>query len=697
MAEVVQCSNCGKRLKMKTPVAGRKLRCPSCKEPFVAAGKSGGGKKKRRPPADDFDDYGSDDDFAAGEDDDNFGAPARPKKSGGKGRKGKKAPAKTKSKTPLIAGIALLGLGLVGGLVYMFVFANGGDSTADNGSPAGDEVADDEVADDEGAEEADTEAADAEDPEAGSSDTPAAVAGASSGSQTGGVNLAWLPPSTEAVVRIDVARLLGGPLGQLLQNPMVSQQIEQFKQQTAFGPEDVQSITVGVGGISDAISRGTPPSPQDLPVIVVVRARTSVDMAKLQSVIPNAQSVTEGQMSYLRIPEDPPVAIWLADSTTAVVGAEEFVKQASSFTTAPSGIDAELFAGDSAIQIVFSPSNPDAIFRHSQAIIPPVGPPAALELARHFLATAKGASLGFDLTSDLGFSMAARCSNAAAAQQMVKLLQASTEESKAQAEAQMSQLPPMLAPLMTLNKTLTDSQKIEADGDICKVSMLAPGGGDQIAAFIPMLPMMIGPMMQQAQSAAQAAQPQDNLKNMGLALHNFHDLYGRFPKSTSRNESGDALLSWRVHLLPFLGHEDLYDQFALEEPWDSTTNRPLAEQMPDVFRTDNAGLQPGHTVYQVPVGPGAAFEEGKELRIRDFTDGTSNTILLVEVATDRAVVWTQPGDFAFDPDNPGDGLGGDGSDGFRAVFVDGSVQTVTHTATQLKALFTRNGGETVNR
>ena len=686
MAEVVQCSNCGKRLKLKAPAAGKKLRCPGCKEPFVAAGKSGGGKKKRQPPADDYDDYGSDDDFASEGDDDDFGAPTRPARSGAKGKKGRKTPAKTKSKTPLIAGIAILGLGLVGGLVYMFVFANGGDSTVDTESPADEVAAGDDTEAEAGA---DTE------PEADSSDAAAAVA--SSNSQDGGVNLAWLPASSEAVVRVDIARLVDGPLGQLLQNPMVGPQIEQFKQQTGFGPEDVESITVGVGGISDAVGRGRPPSPTDLPVIVVVRAKNSVDIGTLQSVIPNAESVTDGKMSYLRIPEDPPVAIWLADATTAVVGIEDVVRKSASSTTSPSGIDAALFDGISAIQVVFSPSNPDAIFRHPQAVIPPLGAPAGLALAKHFLATANGASLGIDLTSDLGFSMAAKCSDAAAAQQMVKLLQDSAEESKEQAEAQMAQLPPMLAPLMTLNKTLTDSQKIEARGDICKMSMSAPGGGDQIAAFIPMLPMLIGPAMQQAQSAAQATQQQNNMKIMALALHNFHAVYGRFPKSTSRNESGDPLLSWRVHLLPFLGHEDLYDQFVLEEAWDSTTNRPLADQMPDVFRTQNADVEPGHTVYQVPVGPGAAFEDNKELRMRDFTDGTSNTIMIVEVSPEQAVFWTQPGDLAFDPDNPQEGLGEVGPDGFRAVFVDGALGTVTQTADSLKALFTRDGGEAVSR
>ncbi|MCP4788423.1 MAG: DUF1559 domain-containing protein [Fuerstiella sp.] len=680
---------------MKEPAAGKKLRCPGCKEAFVAAGKSGGGKKKRRPPADDFDDYGADDDFSADGDDDEFGAPARPRKSAGKGKKGKKAPAKTKSKTPLIAGIAILGLGLVGALVYMLVFANGGDATADNDSSAAGEVAADAGAEDEDGEE--TEATAETSTKAGSSGGPAAVAGASSTSQDGSVNLAWLPPTSEAVVRIDIARLVDGPLGQLLQNPMLSPQIEQFKQQVGFGPEDVESITVGVGGISDAVSRDTPPQPEDLPVTAVVRARTSVDIDSLQSVIPNSQSVTDGQMTYLRVRETPPVAIWLADSTTAVVGVEDIVKRAASFTTPPSGIDTALFDGEAAIQVVFSPSNPDAIFRHPQAVIPPVGPPAGLELAKHFLATADAASLGIDLTDDLGFSMAARCRDAAAAQQMVKLLNASSEESKAQAEAQMAGLPPMLAPLMTLNKTLTDSQKIAAEGDICKMTMSAPGGGQQIAGFIPMIPMMIGPMMQQAQSAAQAVQPRNNLKNMALAMHNFSAVYGRFPNSVSRSESGDALLSWRVHLLPFLGHEELYNQFALDEPWDSTTNQPLAEQMPDVFRTDSPGLQPGHTVYQLPVGPGAAFEDTKGLRMGDFTDGTSNTILIVEVPASQAVFWTQPGDFAFDPDSLLDGMGETDAEGFPAALVDGQVTVITETGAALKALFTRNGGEAVNR
>ena len=694
MAEVVKCTNCGKRLKLKAPAVGKKLRCPACKEPFVVPGKSGGAKKKRTPPANDFDDYGADDDFGADGDDD-YGEPARPQRSGAKGKKARKVAPKKSSKAPLIAGVAILGIGLVGGLVYMLVFAKSGDSTANTETDA---AAADVAANDATSPDTDTVAAADAEAATASSGAPTAASSALPAFAEGGVNLAWLPPASEAVVRIDVARLLGGPIGQLLQNPMVGPQIEEFKTKTGFGPDDIKSITVGVGGISDAVSSRAPPNPEDLPFIVVVRTKATVELSKLQSAIPNAESVTAGQMTYLRVPEeDKTTAISLADSTTVLVGMEDVIKRSAAFTTPPTSIDAQLFTGDSAIQVVFSPSNPDAIFRHPMAQLPPVGPPAAMALARHFLATGKGVSVGIDLTDDIGFSMAARCADDDAAQQMVKLLNASTEESKAQAEAQAEQLPPILAPLLTLNKTLTESLEIEASEDICRMSMSAVGGGKQLAMFIPMIPMMIGPAMQEARNTAQGTQQKNNLKSMALAMHNFHQVYGRLPKSASRTESGDLLLSWRVHLLPFLGHEDLYDQFVLDEPWDSPANQPLVEQMPDVFRARVDDLKPGHTIYQVPVGPGAAFEDNTELGMRDIIDGSTNTIMIVEVPSELAVIWTQPADYAFSPDGVLDNLQGGALEGFRAAFADGRVVTVSDVADDLKALFTRNGMEPVNR
>ena len=71
---------------------------------------------------------------------------------------------------------------------------------------------------------------------------------------------------------------------------------------------------------------------------------------------------------------------------------------------------------------------------------------------------------------------------------------------------------------------------------------------------------------------------------------------------------------------------------------------------------------------------------------------------MVEVSPDRAVYWTQPDDFQFNPDSPLDGLGGVQPDGFQAVFTDGSVRPISGSLDEdtVKGIFTRNGGEVVS-
>ena len=106
--------------------------------------------------------------------------------------------------------------------------------------------------------------------------------------------------------------------------------------------------------------------------------------------------------------------------------------------------------------------------------------------------------------------------------------------------------------------------------------------------------------------------------------------------------------------------------------------------------------EPGMTYYQVFVGKGAAWErQPRGLRFTDFTDGTSNTLMVAEAA--EPVIWTKPDDLAFDPDKPLPKLGGHFPGGFNAAFMDGSVRFLHQTMSEktLKALITRNGGEVV--
>src|SRR5262245_53734413 len=72
-----------------------------------------------------------------------------------------------------------------------------------------------------------------------------------------------------------------------------------------------------------------------------------------------------------------------------------------------------------------------------------------------------------------------------------------------------------------------------------------------------------------------------NLRQIGLALLNYHQAHrGRLPPAAVRDKDDRPLLSWRVLLLPYLEHDDLYAQFKLDEPWDGPHNKALLEKMP---------------------------------------------------------------------------------------------------------------------
>ena len=73
------------------------------------------------------------------------------------------------------------------------------------------------------------------------------------------------------------------------------------------------------------------------------------------------------------------------------------------------------------------------------------------------------------------------------------------------------------------------------------------------------------------------------MKQIALAMHNFHDTHRSFPAAFKVDEEKKPLLSWRVELLPFLEQGELYKQFKHDEPWDSEHNKKLIAKMPQVF------------------------------------------------------------------------------------------------------------------
>src|SRR5207248_1536085 len=146
----------------------------------------------------------------------------------------------------------------------------------------------------------------------------------------------------------------------------------------------------------------------------------------------------------------------------------------------------------------------------------------------------------------------------------------------------------------------------------------------------------------------------NNLKQIVLALHYYHDSHSKFPAQANYGSQGKPLLSWRVHILPFLGEEKLYKEFHLDEPWESAHNKQLIARMPAIYRCPSMKWSlKNKTTYLGLVNESAMFTGGPEgVPIKDVEDGTSNTIFIVDADDDHAVIWTKPEDLKYDPKNP---------------------------------------------
>ena len=250
-----------------------------------------------------------------------------------------------------------------------------------------------------------------------------------------------------------------------------------------------------------------------------------------------------------------------------------------------------------------------------------------------------------------------------------------------------------LAPSVSTIARMDNGWRTESHGVLPSFTQVGPAGAGVAVG-------LLLPAVQQAREAARRTQGKNNLKQVGLAMHNYHDAKKKFPAAASVDKKEKKLLSWRVHILPYLGEAALWKQFHLDEPWDSEHNKELIKQIPPVYvspsHADLAGE--GKTVYLVPTGKGTSFDGNEGLGMREFTDGTSNTIMAVEASREAAVIWTKPDDLEVDFKNPIKGLKGAREGGFHALLCDGSVRFISENIdiNILKALFTRNGGEVIN-
>jgi prepilin-type processing-associated H-X9-DG protein len=186
------------------------------------------------------------------------------------------------------------------------------------------------------------------------------------------------------------------------------------------------------------------------------------------------------------------------------------------------------------------------------------------------------------------------------------------------------------------------------------------------------------------------------MKQIGIALHNYHDVNKHFPPAVVMGPDGKTPHSWRVEILPYLeaiNLQQLSKQYRMDEPWDSEHNKKLIEAT-DFFSVP--GEKPSKDCgYFFAVGPGTAFDPVDKATFRNITDGTSKTIAVVEAK--RSIPWTKPEDIEFDPDKPLPKLGGYFGGGFNTLFFDGSVHFLPDDIDEkgLRALVTSRGREII--
>jgi hypothetical protein len=196
----------------------------------------------------------------------------------------------------------------------------------------------------------------------------------------------------------------------------------------------------------------------------------------------------------------------------------------------------------------------------------------------------------------------------------------------------------------------------------------------------------------------------NNLKQLILAVHNYHDINNAIPPAFTVDANGKPLHSWRVLILPYIEEYAMYKNIRLNESWDSEYNKQFHDKMPAIYRspTDQSG-QKRDTVYCAIVGKDTVFkEDGKKITFNHVTDGTSNTIIFVERQT--PVCWMKPEDITQEDAFKGINKGGD--KGIKAIqgimnaaFLDGSVRFLHEKKINekvLKAYITISGGELID-
>jgi hypothetical protein len=518
-------------------------------------------------------------------------------------------------------------------------------------------------------------------------------------------DLAWVPPDAALFVQIRAADLWGtDPIKALRQalDERPGRLEKELREELGVPVTEVEKVTLVFRSVGGLFGRGRGPGGPDLLIVTATRDDS------LAAVRGQAEPVAG--KTFLRYKGRPDEVIYFVNRRTYVRGRVQLVRE---------GI-ARAGKAETAGPLV--PALKRAMDRHHLVAGLQVNADAAEELAALLdladegerralapLAAVRGGVLLADAgketsaTVELSFPDAARAARGLhAAQDAVALLRLRALGSLlAHAEGRLDQVlgspeeEKVALGILVLERleSALRAVKAERQGSVVRLSARAP---TDLAA-----------LREQSKTVAKARQGDEvakrvrlrrlsanNLKQIMLAVHAFHDTYKRLPPAALCDpQTGKPVLSWRVALLPYLEQANLYQQFKLNEPWDGPNNRKLLERIPPVYAPVGVKAEkPYLTFYRAFVpgkGTGATAWSTQVTRQPPFgafggripatiPDGTSNTIGVVEAG--EAVPWTRPEPLVYNEKGPLPKLGGHFKDGFLVGMMDGSVQFISRRA-----------------
>lgn len=208
------------------------------------------------------------------------------------------------------------------------------------------------------------------------------------------------------------------------------------------------------------------------------------------------------------------------------------------------------------------------------------------------------------------------------------------------------------------------------------------------------------PMHRGSREAARRYQCVNNLKQIGLALQNYHDVYKSFPPAYTVDDQGKRLHSWHTLILPYVESSSVYISIDFSKPWDDPANKQAYDAKIPTYKCPSCSHADNHTTYLAIVGPNNCFQGPQPTSMSDMRDGTSNTLTVMDADSAQHVHWMSPHDvdetWLLNIAN----IKKFQHSGFvQGTLADGSVKTLQKNTKPetLRALMTINGGEDVSQ